>query len=617
MNFVEEVALYKKMHGSFARAEKAVEIAKEYLIYKRPISSSVEFSSILTAAKPASAKQRISAGSTHGSIFDADKELVILGPSKEGRLKPSKKHITELDLCRSLRTSLDKCSLSPEELLHLLAENIDSANTASPIGIQDGPVLRKALCRCGFPVADDDDDEQNATTTNQQESPTTELEEPNHDKDADENNQVEETDDSSNMGDLDVFDCIELVVMESLKQDYWKDFLASKEYQRLLHFWWNRDQTVVEEDFYLMRVLGRGGFGLVHACKKGTSGKLFAMKVMNKKRMKLKKSEQLALYELEALKAVTSPFIVTLSYSFHSKENLFLILDLMTGGNLGYHLQQRGQFSKRECLYFSARIMLGLQALHDCNIVYRDLKPENVLVADDGRVKLSDLGLAIFITPSLHGAAGTRGYWAPEMLRKDYTGRRKNYNHTADWFSFGCCLYEFISGYNPFRSQEALRFGMSEGMSTKEQALDCATLKMNPIYEPAIFDKNAADLCSRLLEKDENVRLGKNRCSEIMNHRYYQHMNWDAIISDRMKPPFIPSKDVNAASQSDIGTFATDKAWSDITIEPADEKIYKEWDWTSPKAFDAEVIEFLIHERRIGKPLLPKETPSSSCCSLL
>ena len=269
MNFVEEVILYKKIHGNFLRAEKAIEIAKDYLIYKRPISSSVEFSTFLTTAASKSAtstaKQRPSAVSTHGIVYNADKELVILGPSREGRLKPSKKHITELDLCRSIRTSLDKCSLSPEELLQLLVENKDSANTASPIGISDGPVLRKALCRCGFPVADDDDKEQNATTTDQLETPTIELEESKHAKDTDETKQqVEENDDGSNMGDLDVFDFIELIVMESLKQDYWKDFLASKEYKRLLHFWWNRDQTVVEEDFYLMRALGRGGFGLVH-----------------------------------------------------------------------------------------------------------------------------------------------------------------------------------------------------------------------------------------------------------------------------------------------------------------------------------------------------------------
>jgi len=191
------------------------------------------------------------------------------------------------------------------------------------------------------------------------------------------------------------------------------------------------------------------------------------MKVMNKKRIKMKKSEQLAMNERKALAAVESNFVVNLKYSFHSKEDVFLILDLMTGGDLGYHLHQKGRFPKKECLYYSARIMLGLQALHDQHYVYRDLKPENCLLAEDGRVKITDLGLATKITPTLHGAAGTRGYWAPEMLKRDKNGRRMPYGHAVDWFSFGCCVAEFISGSNPFRSEAALNFGLDRGKQTK------------------------------------------------------------------------------------------------------------------------------------------------------
>ena len=203
------------------------------------------------------------------------------------------------------------------------------------------------------------------------------------------------------------------------------------------------------------------------ACKKGTSGKLYAMKVMNKKRIKIKKAEQLTLNEQKCLADVNSPFVVNLKYSFQSDTDVFLILDLMTGGDLSYHLSQKGCFPKKECLYYGARIMLGLQALHDKGYVYRDLKPENCLLGEDGRVKLTDLGLATKVTPKLHGAAGTRGYWAPEMLRRDEQGKRKNYDHMVDWFSFGCCLAEFISGTNPFRSEVALNYGLDKGKKTK------------------------------------------------------------------------------------------------------------------------------------------------------
>jgi beta-adrenergic-receptor kinase len=297
-----------------------------------------------------------------------------------------------------------------------------------------------------------------------------------------------------------LFDEAELVVADNIREKYWTGFQSSEYHAKLLNFLWFQDRTVVEEDFFVMRVLGRGGFGLVTgeyiiiffsslcdaaeschnsadgplpspACKKGTSGKLYAMKVMNKKRIKLKKAEKLTLSEQECLANVNSPFVVNLKYSFQSKTDVFLILDLMTGGDLSYHLSQKGCFPTDECLYYSARIILGLQALHDQGYVYRDLKPENCLLGDDGRVKLTDLGLAVKITPDLHGAAGTRGYWAPEMLDRDDSGKRKNYGRMVDWFSFGCCLAEFISGTSPFRSQAALDFGLQKGEKTKVTVL--------------------------------------------------------------------------------------------------------------------------------------------------
>jgi len=357
---------------------------------------------------------------------------------------------------------------------------------------------------------------------------------------------------------------LDVLVVESLQKEYWKEFTESEQFTKLKNFLWFYDRPVIVDDFFSMRVLGRGGFGSVTACKKGTSGKLYAMKVMNKKRIKLKKLELLAINEQKALAAVESPFVVNLKYSFHSKDDIYLILDLMTGGDLSYHLLQKGSFPMRECRYYAARIMLGLQALHDKGYVYRDLKPENLLLAEDGRVKITDLGLATKITPNLHGAAGTRGYWAPEMLRRDKKAKRMPYGHTVDWFSFGCCVAEFISGQNPFRSQAALKFGLGAGEETKEKAIDHATMEMNPIFPESIFDPDAADLCQRLLDKDENSRLGSKGCEQIMAHPWFKSCHWEAIISDKKSPPWIPPKDVNAASQSEIGTFGEDKKISRV-----------------------------------------------------
>jgi beta-adrenergic-receptor kinase len=102
-----------------------------------------------------------------------------------------------------------------------------------------------------------------------------------------------------------------------------------------------------------------------------------------------------------------------------------------------------------------------------------------------------------------------------------------------------------------------------------------------------------------------------------MAHPWFKSVNWESVISDRKRPPFVPLKDVNAASQSEIGTFAEDRTYQETVITEADEVTYKDWAWTNPHAFAAEVIEFLIYERETGEPLLPVSQHAACCCGIL
>mmetsp|Transcript_2573 Transcript_2573/g.4849 ORF Transcript_2573/g.4849 Transcript_2573/m.4849 type:complete len:587 (-) Transcript_2573:39-1799(-) len=413
-----------------------------------------------------------------------------------------------------------------------------------------------------------------------------------------------------------LWDKLDAIVFKRLSDKADAGFRASHMFEKMCQFLYLQEATVNEDDFALFRVLGRGGFGMVNGCKKCTSGKLYAMKVMNKKRVKIKRSEQLTLNERIALAAVDSAFVVNLKYAFVSELDLFLIMDLMTGGDLSFHLAQKQKFSKEEAQYYAARIMLGCQALHDEHYVYRDLKPENILMGDDGKVKITDLGLACKITPTLHGAAGTRGYWAPEMLRRDKKGKKMPYGHAVDWWSFGCMLAEFISGVCPFRSEAALKYGTDKGRKEKEKAIDLATLEMDPEWDPEAFEPDAADICSKLLIKDEKKRLGWNGCQEIMDHPWFKEIDWEMIISDRAVPPYIPPKDVNAASQSDIGQFSEDKTFKATKLEDKDHDVYKDWNWTNPRSFQTEVIEFLMYEKTLGRPLTPPKSSGGGCCQI-
>ena len=168
------------------------------------------------------------------------------------------------------------------------------------------------------------------------------------------------------------------------------------------------ERAVLEDDFAIFRVLGRGGFGLVNACKRCTTGKLYAMKMLNKKRIKMKKAEALCLQERNIMALISSSYVVCLKYAFSTKDDLYLILDLMVGGDLGFHLSKRGRFTIKESRYYAARTLLGIAALHEKNIAYRDLKPENILMDEDGYTKISDLGLACKVGKSgLSGTCGT------------------------------------------------------------------------------------------------------------------------------------------------------------------------------------------------------------------
>lgn len=138
---------------------------------------------------------------------------------------------------------------------------------------------------------------------------------------------------------------------------------------------------------------------------------------------------------------------------------------------------------------------------------------------------------------------------------------------------------------------------------------------MEPAFESKKFTPTSIDLCKRLLEKDPNKRLGSNGCKEIMTHPWFESVDWEMILSDRAVPPFQPLKDINAASQSEIGTFAEDK--SAIKLTDDDHGVYKEWDWTSDRVFATEVIDMLIYEREAGRPLVPLSDNSTCCCNVM
>ncbi|VDL98779.1 unnamed protein product [Schistocephalus solidus] len=223
-------------------------------------------------------------------------------------------------------------------------------------------------------------------------------------------------------------------------------------------------------DFGVHRIIGRGGFGEVYGCRKLNSGKMYAMKCLDKKRIKLKSGESMAMNELNILSRVSSgdasPFIVCMTYAFQTPEKLCFILDLMNGGDLNYHLSHHGTFTEVEVQFYAAEVILGLEHMHERNIVYRDLKPANILLDERGHVRISDLGLACDVSEKWPTAAvGTYGYMAPEVIKKSVS-----YAFSADWYSLGCTIYKLLVGNCPFR-QHGQHGRMNDGKSSSQQVV--------------------------------------------------------------------------------------------------------------------------------------------------
>ena len=205
-------------------------------------------------------------------------------------------------------------------------------------------------------------------------------------------------------------------------------------------------------DFDLLKVVGKGAFGKVMLVRKkqGTgegAGQIYAMKVLKKSVIAAKGQIEHTKSEREILCAMHHPFIVQLRFAFQSKEKLYIVTDYYNSGNLFFHLKKSGKFPVERAKFYACELLSALAHLHSENIIYRDLKLENILMHHSGHIALTDFGLSKQNIDSSGGATtfcGTAEYLAPELLKN------LPYGPAVDWWSFGILLFEMIEGRTPF-----------------------------------------------------------------------------------------------------------------------------------------------------------------------
>ncbi|KAJ3076539.1 serine/threonine protein kinase psk1 [Podochytrium sp. JEL0797] len=280
------------------------------------------------------------------------------------------------------------------------------------------------------------------------------------------------------------------------------------------------------DDFEVLKPIGEGAYGKVFLVRKKESGTLFAMKKLKKSSLTVHhKTIEHTRSERAILPQLDHPFIVTLHFAFQTKENLFLILQYAPGGTLFSYLAKERMFSETQASFYIGEILLALEYVHSQSIIYRDLKPENVLLDAHGHVLLTDFGLSKVVLETLT-VCGTIEYMAPEVLNETLL-----YGGAVDFWSLGIVLFDFLAGSPPFKG------------SNRKKIMD-AIMHQKPKF-PKFFLPQATNLIGKLLVKDPTDRIGyKLGAAEIKKHSFFRKTDWVKLMARQVLPPFKPGAEM-------------------------------------------------------------------------
>lgn len=286
------------------------------------------------------------------------------------------------------------------------------------------------------------------------------------------------------------------------------------------------NQKLSIQDFTLLNVLGKGSYAKVVLVKKKNSGLLYAMKIIKKSLIEKRKKEENAIMERNIYLESDHPFVIKFCGSFQNERKIFYILEYCPGGELFNLLCSRKRFSEEQyncnnerAKFYSAQIYMAMEYLHSKDILYRDLKPENVLIDSEGYIRITDFGLAkTGVTENnAKTICGTPEYFPPEILMK------KPYGKPMDWWTFGAVIFEMVSGLPPFYS--------------KDKKTSFEKIVYSKLEFPNYFSKELQSLLNGLFIKDPAKRLGANH---IKSHPWFANVKWQELLRKEFRAPFVP-----------------------------------------------------------------------------
>ena len=278
--------------------------------------------------------------------------------------------------------------------------------------------------------------------------------------------------------------------------------------------------------FDFLYIIGRGGFGKVWKVRLKKNNEFFALKEMSKVKIIDRRSEISIMSERNLLSKLHHPFIVNMYFAFQDFYNLYLVLDLLTGGDLRYHIAQRKTFDESQTKFFIANILLALDYIHSQNIIHRDIKPENLVLDKNGYLRITDFGVAkINELDNSSETSGTPGYMAPEVILV------QNHGPPSDFFALGVIGYEFMLGYRPY---------LGRGRKEIKKLIISKQARINREELPENWSENSRDCINLLLQRKPKKRLGYNGVDEIKQHPWMRDIDWDLLFHKKIEAPFIP-----------------------------------------------------------------------------
>lgn len=273
----------------------------------------------------------------------------------------------------------------------------------------------------------------------------------------------------------------------------------------------------------MKQTLGTGSFGRVRLAKDKTSGQYVALKILKKAEILRLKQVDHIMSEFSILRTISHPFLVNLLFYTQDERYLYFVLEYIPGGELFTYMRNLGKLEVSQARMYAAQITLMFEYLHSKNIVYRDLKPENLLLDPDGYLKLTDFGFAKIVESRTYTLCGTPEYLAPEILLN------KGHGKPVDWWTLGIFIYEMLAGIDPFSDDDPM-------------AIYQKILK-GKVRFPRNFDSSAKSLVKHLLVADLSKRFGnlRNGPTDVKGHRWFAEINWDQLLAKRIEMSYKPT----------------------------------------------------------------------------